>query len=500
MRTLYAGFGIRSSRQHEEDPDMMKELNTTVLPEVMKTLPFCCWKLEKDLQGRDTKVPYNPKTGYRAKVDTRSTFGTLDEALDAYGSGNYAGIGFNISEESIGEDAGEIGGFDLDNCVTDGVISEAAQDVLYLFSDAYVEFSPSGTGLHGYFLLPEGTAFDRDEYYINNRKNKMEIYLPGVTKHFLTLTGNVYRTGNMRITAKNLQVFLDRYMVRPKKTVVAVTPPEGGSILSDGEVIRKLSNEPNGERFMRLYRGEWEDCASEDAANWSHSEADMCLCMKLAFYCRGDLEQMDRFFRGSGLMREKWDRQTGGSTYGEITMTNAVQYCSAFYEPPERSSAAEYFADTEDCAEQVDTLLAGEITPEVILSGDALKLAAWAYENDMLRYTRIRQAVPKEVGVRNFETAMKRQLTSTSGMHPAIGKDKLLSLPGVVAPGMIVPENWILDEHGIRYIDDEGCVVTVSPESLFVSAKMENVDDGSEKLELDISPERTISEADRAAI
>ena len=123
-----------------------------------------------------------------------------------------------------------------------------------------------------------------------------------------------------------------------------------------------------------------------------------------------------------------------------------------------------------DCAEQVDTLLAGEITPEVILSGDALKLAAWAYENDMLRYTRIRQAVPKEVGVRNFETAMKRQLTSTSGMHPAIGKDKLLSLPGVVAPGMIVPGNWILDEHGIRYIDDEGCVVTVSPEPLFVSA------------------------------
>ena len=118
----------------------------------------------------------------------------------------------------------------------------------------------------------------------------------------------------------------------------------------------------------------------------------------------------------------------------------------------------------------------------------------------MLRYTRIRQAVPKEVGVRNFEKAMKRQLTSTSGMHPAIGKDKLLSLPGVVAPGMIVPGNWFLNEHGIRYIDDEGCVVTVSPESLFVSAKMENVDDGSEKLELDISPERTISEADRAAI
>ena len=463
---------------------MKKELIITVLPDAMKALPYCCWKREKDSQGRDTKVPYNPKSGYRAKVDVPATFGTLEEALEAYGSGRYAGIGFNVSVDGREDDADQIGGFDLDDCVTDGMISEAARDVLEILPGAYAEFSPSGTGIHGYFRMPEGFVFDRDEYYINNRKNGMEIYLPGVTKHFLTLTGDVFRAGNMTVTAEQLQLFLNRYMARPEKTAAAVTPPEGGSVLSDGEVIRKLSGEPNGERFMRLYRGEWEACAPEDGVNWSHSEADMCLCMKLAFYCRGDLEQMDRLFRESGLMREKWDRQTGGSTYGEITMTNAVQYCSAFYEPPGKSSAAEDFAGTEDYAEQVDRLLAGKITPEVILSEDALRLAAWAYGNDMLRYTRIRQAVPKEVGVRNFEKAMRRQLSSESGSQPAIGKDKLLSLSGVVAPGMIVPGNWIVDEHGVRYIDDEGCTVTVAAEPLFVSARMENVDDGSEKLEL----------------
>ena len=133
----------------------------------------------------------------------------------------------------------------------------------------------------------------------------MEIYLPGVTKHFLTLTGDIYRTGNMRITAEQLHTFLDRYMKRPKKAVAVITPPEGGSVLSDGEVIRKLSGEPNGERFLTLYRGDWEACAPEEDVNWSHSEADMSLCMKLAYYCRRDLEQMDRLFRGSGLMREK---------------------------------------------------------------------------------------------------------------------------------------------------------------------------------------------------
>ena len=38
-------------------------------PEVLRGLPFCNWKLEKDSHGRLTKVPYNPKTGFHASVD-----------------------------------------------------------------------------------------------------------------------------------------------------------------------------------------------------------------------------------------------------------------------------------------------------------------------------------------------------------------------------------------------------------------------------------------------
>ena len=63
--------------------------------------------------------------------------------------------------------------------------------------------------------------------------------------------------------------------------------------------------------------------------NWSHSEADIALCGFLAFYCRGDMAQMDRLFRSSGLYRDKWDREQNGSTYGVITMTNAVANCKS---------------------------------------------------------------------------------------------------------------------------------------------------------------------------
>lgn len=378
---------------------MSKKLTAAAIPDKMKALPFCCWKREKNQKGEETKVPYNPKTGNRAKVDVPATFGTLEEALNACGSGYYAGLGFNISDAGNAGAGAMVGGIDLDDCVKDDVISGAAQDVLDIVEGAYAEYSPSHTGLHLYFLLPQGFVFDCDEYYINNRNNRMEIYLPGVTRRFLTLTGDCYRAGDMAVSAEQLSLFLEKYMKRLSRRAPAVKPPEGGSVLADGEVIRKLSREPNGERFMSLYRGDWEKQEPEDRVNWSHSEADFTLCLKLAFYCRGDMEQMDRLFRASGLMREKWDRKTGDMTYGEITMMNAIGRCTAFYEPPERSAAAEDFAEEEDPGSRIDALLAGEVTPEAILSEEALRLAAWTYGNDMLRYTRIRLAVPKAVGV-----------------------------------------------------------------------------------------------------
>ncbi|WP_314050042.1 hypothetical protein [Peptostreptococcus stomatis] len=59
----------------------------------------------------------------------------------------------------------------------------------------------------------------------------------------------------------------------------------------------------------------------------------MALAEILAFWCDGNTEQMDRLFRRSGLMRDKWDRIQSGSTYGMITLTKAVKKCTAFYGP-----------------------------------------------------------------------------------------------------------------------------------------------------------------------
>jgi hypothetical protein len=76
----------------------------------------------------------------------------------------------------------------------------------------------------------------------------------------------------------------------------------------------------------------------KDAGEWeklygSQSDADMAMLSILAFWCGCDEEQMDRIFRTTGLMHDKWDRKQAGTTYGAISIRNAVNSCAAVYTP-----------------------------------------------------------------------------------------------------------------------------------------------------------------------
>jgi hypothetical protein len=55
------------------------------------------------------------------------------------------------------------------------------------------------------------------------------------------------------------------------------------------------------------------------------------------------MEQMDRLFRKSGLMRDKWDRPQSGSTYGRLTMKKAISGCTSFYGQEDKAAAAKDF-------------------------------------------------------------------------------------------------------------------------------------------------------------
>lgn len=292
------------------------------IPALLKTsCRFCVWKYEKR-NGQKTKMPYNPANGDRAKINDLHTFADFKTTLVAYAMGGYDGIGVAVGNG--------IGAFDIDKCIReDGTLNDTAATVLSIFPTAYVEKSPSGKGLRGFFCVPEDYVFDKTVYYINNRREGLEVYMPGATNRFVTVTGDVYRAGEPEGEIPNnetaMTTLLDTLMKRAKQ--VQNTQMRHHSYLDDDAVIKHAEESASGEKFKALYAGDWEELYD------SQSDADMALLAILSFWCGCDEEQMDRLFRASGLMRPKWDRKQAGTTYGAISIRNAVNTASSVYIP-----------------------------------------------------------------------------------------------------------------------------------------------------------------------
>ncbi|MBQ4465366.1 phage/plasmid primase, P4 family [Ruminococcus sp.] len=308
-------------------------VNFVNIPDVLKqTASFCVWKMEKR-SGRPTKVPYNPRTGAMARTNDPSTFADFNTAMKSYAIGGWVGIGYRVSEG--------IGAIDIDHCIRDdGSLNDVAASILGIFPDVYFEKSPSGTGLRGFFKLSPDFAYDKTVYYINNRKHGLEVYLPGVTNRFVTVTGDMFRNGAVTRNDDALRTLLDTFMKRSAR--VSSKTVEPASYLDDDGVIAHASASESGDKFKALYAGNWEEGYD------SQSDADMALVSILAFWCGNVEEQIDRIFRTSGLMRDKWDRMTGDSTYGQITIRNAVSTNSEIYTPIADSSAEDDFEALDD--------------------------------------------------------------------------------------------------------------------------------------------------------
>jgi len=348
---------------------------------------FCVWKYEKR-NGKKTKVPYNPVTGEYARTNDYRTFGDFKSTILAYAKGGYDGIGIAVGSDAVnttsdGASASGINGattesekdhthvaaFDIDHCIReDGSLNDVATNVLSIFPTAYVERSPSGTGLRGFFLVSEHYAFDATVYYINNRKQGLEVYFPGATNRFVTVTGDVYRTGEIPYSQGAAQTLLDALMKRPKQIVNTQMPHH--SYLSDESVIEHAANAQNGEKFKNLYGGNWEEYYG------SQSDADMALLSILTFWCGCDEDQIDRIFRSSGLMRPKWDRQQSGTTYGAISIRKAVATCSSVYLPANAQDVVEEdFLDLDDEENATDEKKKGTVDFEPDYSRVTLTIA-----------------------------------------------------------------------------------------------------------------------------
>ncbi len=294
--------------------------------ELMERKQWVNWRLIPDKDGgKDKKMPYNPITGKGAASNnpvTWTDYATAADALERYG---YTGLGFMFSKDD------NLVGVDIDHCYDPATkfFNDTAKSIIAR-QQTYMEFSPSGTGIHLFFkgTIP-GTG---------NKNTKTGVEMYEHTRYF-TMTGNKLdgATDTIAGDAGTLQWIHETYIRttkkkkrKPKKNILVQ--------LSDDELLELAKNAENGESFTKLWDGDWQDNYA------SQSEADMALCCQLAFWSGKDKEQMDRLFRESGLFREKWDTRhhASGATYGEKTLDKACELTDETYAPGGNALVYEY--------------------------------------------------------------------------------------------------------------------------------------------------------------
>lgn len=293
------------------------------IPDELKNCPqWVCWKSEPDPKSHSgiRKIPINARTGGQAMSNNPETWSDFQTAVRA--SRNYSGIGFMFSGSGYF-------GVDLDDCFPEieGYL-RGEKNFVSDFVDglgSYTELSQSCHGLHIICRgsLPEGAR----------RKGKFEMYDKG---RYFIMTGNPIDPDNVLPVAdctESIKLLHEKYLSseKPKKTYQTVNLPCNPVNMAVSEILEKAFASKSGEKFRKLYSGDFSDYPSQ-------SEADLAFCNMLAFWCGRDISKMDDIFRQSGLMRDKWDRKQSGSTYGKLMLKKAVENCQEVYNPQKNDS------------------------------------------------------------------------------------------------------------------------------------------------------------------
>lgn len=277
------------------------------------------WVVHRD------KIPHNPRTGRRASVTDPMTWGTFEAACEAAERGSFSGIGFVFTAED------PFVGVDFDKCIVDGQLDPWVKHQVDKLG-GYAELSPSGTGLH---VICRGELPGKAV-----KTSRAEMYDRG---RYFTVTGNTYESP--RDVCSAAAGISELYSILAPKREMPIGDQALSSRtsvpLTDQELLEKAGSAQDGDRFSALYAGDLREYGGD------HSRADMALCNRLAFWTNGDINRMDRLFRQSGLMREKWDRRQSGSTYGRIQLEKAVAEMRAGYDPEQyhQRQAIRDFAD-----------------------------------------------------------------------------------------------------------------------------------------------------------
>ncbi|MBR3208848.1 MAG: hypothetical protein IKF82_01125 [Bacilli bacterium] len=305
------------------------------VPNELKSLKrWVCFKVE-ERDGKLGKFPINSLNGKYAKSNDNMTWSSFNTALLGCVKYQCDGIGFMLGDG--------IFGVDLDNHINEqtGELEMPVQEFRKIAEEfirglnSYSELSYSGNGIH---IICAGKLPGT-----RRKTTCVEMYEKG---RFFAFTGKIVNAKPVEFREEEIKPLYDKYMPKDVAPVEkkSYQIPEGYSEIDITlqELIDKASsNEKTGEMFRTLYAGNIDDAYVLSGKSWfddSHSSADLAFCNLLAFWCNSDPDKMDMIFRQSGLMRDKWDENRGGRTYGEITISKAIASCANGYVPTQRTN------------------------------------------------------------------------------------------------------------------------------------------------------------------
>ena len=240
----------------------------------------------------DKKVPFRNTGSESARPNIISDFVPLNQ-LDLLSASNFAGLGISIQ-------ASGVCAIDIDHCfkrpfdlsTADG----RAQDTINIFGDAtYIEFSFSGTGMRVLFRAAPIQNYE-SIYYIKNSKTQCEYYYPQGSNRYVTLTAKTIIYSNINFIPESmLKVFLDTYMLRPKRTVSNTNlKPITGDI--DNLILHFL-------RTDKSFQDNWFDKAPGSGSN--ESERDFFLLKFIFENISNDREKAREIFEMSPFFKSK---------------------------------------------------------------------------------------------------------------------------------------------------------------------------------------------------
>jgi len=271
----------------------------------------------------------NPVTGLEeikpASCNRPNEWMTFEDAVRLKKS-NRAFRGFQVAlfPSTPSDDEDRLVGVDIDKAfLPDGTIKPEYKAWIVKFN-TYFELSPGDDitgGLRGF-------CFGHFPTYGGKHQGDIEIYQNG---KWLTITGQKLTDSSATINnaQETIEAFRAQYF-KPFNEIDGSNLPVSNKIFTDEEIINILKTHSVAgirDAFNQLfYEGE------RNPAARLHTEEDLELCNLIRYYTQ-DFEQIDRIFRQSKMMRDKWDEVHwgNGDTYGEGTIKASLNTRTKVY-------------------------------------------------------------------------------------------------------------------------------------------------------------------------